>query len=147
MNKYLRYSLVVLLVFGLVLVRGFEEKLFYDPFLVYFKTGFSGKALPDYDLTKVSLHILFRYSLNGLLSLGIIGLLFWDLKKVKFSAMVLGMAFLVLLPIYIWMIETDFSIGENLGFYFRRFLIQPIFLMILVPAFYYLEFQKKQAAE
>ena len=30
-NKYLRYAIAVLLVFGLILVRKFEDVLFYDP--------------------------------------------------------------------------------------------------------------------
>ncbi|HAD79058.1 MAG TPA: exosortase F system-associated protein, partial [Flavobacteriaceae bacterium] len=35
-NKYLRYAIAVLLVFGLILVRKFEDVLFYDPFIKYF---------------------------------------------------------------------------------------------------------------
>lgn len=146
MPKFVRYMLVAILIFGLILVRKFEEILFYDPFLAFFKTSFSGKTLPDYDLVKVCFFVFLRYLMNSLLSLAIIACLFWDGQKVKFSAWVLGVAFLILLPIYVWAIESQFSIGENFGFYIRRFLIQPLFLLLLIPAFYYQDYQKKQQA-
>lgn len=81
MNKYLRYFLVGILVVGLILVRYFENQLFYDPFLAYFKGDFFQKPLPDYQMGKIAVHIIFRFFLNGLLSLGIIGFLFWDKRK------------------------------------------------------------------
>lgn len=144
MNKWLRYVIVAVLVFGLILVRAFEGQLFYDPFLDYFKGDIFNKSFPEYNLTQISLHIIFRYLLNGILSLGIIGFLFWDLKKLKFTALVLIGFLIALLPAYLYMVESQFSIGENLGFYIRRFLIQPMIVLILIPAFYYHQFLTKE---
>jgi len=143
MNKWLRYALVLVLIFGLILVRKFETTLFYDPFLNYFKGDIFNAEFPEYDLTKVSIHIVYRFLLNSILSLGIIGLLFWDWKKVKFAASILVVFSVILLPIYIYFIETQFSLGSNVGFYIRRFLIQPLLLLILIPAFYYQQFTSK----
>ena len=144
MNKWIRYLGVAVLIFGLILVRKYEDNLFYDPFLAFFKGDFLNKEFPEYDLARISIHIIFRYLLNSILTLGIIGLLFWSWKYVKFTALVLLGFLLILLPLYLFMIESEFSIGENLGFYIRRFLIQPMVLLILIPAFYYQKFLKNQ---
>lgn len=144
MSKWIRYILAAVLIFGLILVRKYEDILFYDPFLAFFKGDFLNKEFPEYDLTQISIHIVFRYVLNSILTLGIIGLLFWSWKYVKFTALVLLGFLLILLPLYLFMIESEFSIGENLGFYIRRFLIQPMVLLILIPAFYYQKFLKNQ---
>ena len=144
MNKWIRYIFTAVLIFGLILVRKYEDILFYDPFLAFFKGDFLNKEFPEYDLARISIHIIFRYLLNSILTLGIIGLLFWSWKYVKFTALVLLGFLIILLPIYLFMIESEFSIGENLGFYIRRFLIQPMVLLILIPAFYYQKFLKNQ---
>lgn len=144
MNKWIRYIFTTVLIFGLILVRKYEDILFYDPFLAFFKGDFLNKEFPEYDLARISIHIIFRYLLNSILTLGIIGLLFWSWKYVKFTALVLLGFLLILLPLYLFMIESEFSIGENLGFYIRRFLIQPMVLLILIPAFYYQKFLKNQ---
>lgn len=137
MNKWLRYLLVAVLIFCLILIRKYENSLFHDPFLAYFKGDFYNSVFPQYDLSKVTLNILFRYFLNSLISLIIIWFLFWNLKYVKFSSIVLGVFSIILLPIYIYFIENEFNLGENIGFYVRRFLIQPLLLLILIPAFFY----------
>ncbi len=137
MNKWLRYILATGLVFCLILVRRFENDLFYDPFLAYFKSDFYSIPFPEYNLGKIILHILFRYFLNSFLTILIIGLIFWKMKYVKYSAYILIAFLAILLPLYVYNIETEFKMGENIGFYIRRFLIQPYLLLILIPAFFY----------
>lgn len=137
MKKWLRFFLITTLIFGLILVRAFENQLFYDPFLKFFKGDFLHSPLPEYNLTKVAFGIVFRYFLNSILSLGIIWLIFRDFRKLKFTALVLVGFLIILLPIYLYMIEIDFRFGENVGFYIRRFLIQPMILLVLIPAFYF----------
>ena len=144
MNKWIRYALAGVLVFCLVLVRRFETELFYDPFLAYFKGDFYNAVFPEYDLTKVGLNIIFRYFLNFMISLGIIWLLFWNKNYVKFSAIVWVSFLIILVPVYVYFIESQFSLGENIGFYIRRFLIQPMLLLILIPAFFYQDQKFKQ---
>ena len=144
MNKWLRYALAAVLIFCLILVRRFETELFYDPFLEFFKGDFLNNDYPQYDLTKVILSIFSRYFLNTFISILIIGLIFWNKKYMLFSAYVFIGFFLILLPIYVYFVETEFSFGENFGFYIRRFLIQPVLLLILIPAFYYQQFLAKK---
>lgn len=140
MTKWLRFLLIPLLIFGLILVRGYEEVLFYDPFLAFFKGDYLHNPLPEHDLTKIAINVSFRYLLNSALSVGIIWLLFQDIRKLKFTAFVLIAFLIILLPLYLYMIEIGFKLGENVGFYIRRFLIQPMILLILIPAFYYYDY-------
>jgi|SRR5690606_4512796 len=144
MNKWLRYALAAVLIFCLILVRRFETELFYDPFLEFFKGDFLNNDYPQYDLTKIILSIFSRYFLNTFISILIIGLIFWNKKYMLFSTYVFIGFFLILLPIYVYFVETEFSFGENFGFYIRRFLIQPVLLLILIPAFYYQQFLAKK---
>lgn len=137
MNKWIRYGLAAVVIFGLILVRKFETELFYDPFLAYFKTDFYHSEFPQYDLGKLILNILFRYFLNLLLSVLIIGLIFWRKDYMKYTFYIWIGFLVVFLPLYIYFIETEFSLGENYGFYIRRFLIQPVLLLLLIPAFFY----------
>lgn len=142
MNKWIRYAIAAGLVFCLILVRAFETQLFYDPFLAFFKGDFYNKEFPDYDLARVILNVASRFLLNSILSILIIWFLFWNKQYVKYACYILIGFFIVLLPIYIICIENQFQLGENFGFYIRRFLIQPYLLLILIPAFYY--HQQKQ---
>jgi len=137
MNKWIQYFFVAVLIFCLILVRKFENQLFYDPFLAYFKGDFYNAEFPDYDLTKVIWGIIFRYFLNSVISIGIIWFLFKNVTYVKFSAVILTAFLIILLSVYIYFIENEFHLGENIGFYIRRFLIQPLLLLILIPAFFY----------
>ncbi len=143
MPKWIGFLLSGILVFGLVLVRVFEEDLFYDPFLKFFQQDYLNKPLPDYQLGWIGVNVTFRYLLNSLIGLGIIWFLFRDIKKVKFSGFVFLIFWLLLLPAYLYMIEIDFKFGENIGFYIRRFLIQPMLPLVMVPAFYYFDYMKR----
>lgn len=134
MSKWIRYSLIALLIVLLVLVRRYESVLFYDPFLKYFH-GHLGKTFyPEYDLIKVIISVCFRYIINAAISLGIIWLIYNNKGFVKFSLLVLLTFFVALLPLYIYLVQHYFELGNNFGFYVRRFLIQPVLLLILVPA-------------
>jgi exosortase F-associated protein len=140
-NKTSAFS-ILLLVGLLLLVRAFEKQLFYDPFLFYFEHDYLNFPLPDFNAEKLFLGLLFRYSLNTLLSLGILYFLFKD-KELLFFASFLYIVLFVILIIAFFSILYFFSSQENLIlFYVRRFLIQPLFVVVFIPAFYY---QKKNS--
>ena len=87
-NKYLRYAIAVLLVFGLILVRKFEDVLFYDPFIKYFH--FVGHSkFPEIDLPKLTASLMVRYLINTLLTVLIIWFIFWKKSYVKFSIIIM----------------------------------------------------------
>ncbi len=141
MNKYLRFSLIGVLFFLLVLVRAFATKLFYDPFIEYFKNDYLYKSLPKYNLSKLLINISFRYLLNSIISIGIIYLLF-KTQFIKFSFYFYIVAFIILIILLGLLLKFDFIDSYLPLFYTRRFLIHPIFVLLLIPAFYY---QKQNA--
>ena len=113
-----------------------EDTLFYDPFIDFFrKVG--TVAYPDFVWTKLIFSHILRYGLNVLFSCGIVFALFNDKKLVKQTAILMIGAFLIVFPLYLWSIGTDMKIGQLITFYLRRFVIQPILLLIIIPIFYF----------
>jgi len=128
---------VIMLVSLLVLIRAFEGQLFYDPFLIYFEGDYINLPLPEFDNFKLFLGLSFRFLLNSTLSLGILYFLFKDKGMIAFSSILYLFLFVILMVAFFCMLHF-FKNQENLLlFYVRRFLIQPLFLILFVPAFYY----------
>tara|TARA_R110002020_G_scaffold205086_5_gene409593 strand:- start:117 stop:497 length:381 start_codon:yes stop_codon:yes gene_type:complete len=120
------------------MVRFYQENLFYDPLLEFFKTDFlQVSSLPSLQLGKLLLSLTFRFILNSFISLLILFVLFRDLGIVKFAGILFIFFYAVLLAAFIILIENYHSDNYMALFYVRRFLIQPIFILILIPAFYY----------
>ena len=138
MPKILKYIVVLILLILLVLVRGFQTELFYDPFIVYFQNDYLHLPFPEFDAIKLSISLFCRYFVNTLISLAIIYVLFQK-KQLKFSLKFYVFAFLILLFLYFISLNY-FNSNYLFFFYIRRFLIQPLFVLILIPAFYYQKF-------
>ncbi|TCN60738.1 exosortase F system-associated protein [Flavobacterium circumlabens] len=128
--------LAVFIVVGFGIIRAFEKTLFYDPFLVYFDSDFKGLPFPKVDVFKLFWGLLLRYFLNTVLSLLLIYVLFQDLVILKFSTFLYGCFLVVLFGVFFVILEY-FADGSWLLFYVRRFIIQPIFVLLFIPAFYY----------
>ncbi len=133
----LQILLVLILIFLLVCVRMFENQLFYDPFLEYFKSSSSTNVLPKVDNFKLFISLFVRYFLNTLISLTIIYVLFKDLILVKFTAVLYVIFFLILILLFFVVYHYFGQNHKMLLFYVRRFIIQPLFLLLFVPAFYF----------
>lgn len=141
--KLLRIIFVILLIFLLTLVRKFETNLFYDPLLSYFQSDFHQLAFPEIQTYKHLLSIGFRYFLNSVISLSIIHVIFQEIKITRFSAIILLLFFFLFALIYFYFIQTEFKQAFTAGFYVRRFLLQPVLLLVLVPAIWYYKKNKK----
>jgi len=140
MKKRVRIPIIVFLFGLLVLVRAFATELFYDPFINYFKDAYLDEAIPDYNAIKLWMSIFLRYLINALISLGIIYVAFQKKGLVRFSVKFYIAAFFVLGIFYFTLLQFEMVSGYLFTFYVRRFLIHPVFVLILLPAFYY---QKK----
>jgi exosortase F-associated protein len=92
---------------------------------------------PRREVLKLSLFTTLRYVLNTMLSLGIIYLFFKDKSIVKFSTLIYGVAYVILIALFLYFVINPLQDQYYLFFNFRRFLIQPLLLLILLPAFYY----------
>ncbi|WP_432411785.1 exosortase F system-associated membrane protein [Rasiella sp. SM2506] len=136
MSKSLKIVLVFLGLVLLVLVRLFEESLFYDPLLKFFKTDHTTQPLPDFEMGKLLGHTLLRYLINGVISIGILWVIFQKKGVVTFSVFLYGTLVILLITVFFILVNTSEAGPHLLLFYVRRFLIQPLFLLLLVPAFY-----------
>ncbi len=136
-KKQYRFLIIVFLFFLLVLVRAFESNLFYDPLIAYFKDDFLHETIPFFSGRKLLIHMSFRYFLNTIISLGIIYIAFGNYDFLKFSVKFYVLAFVFLAFAFFVILKGEFRQGYLFAFYIRRFLIHPLFVLILLPAFYY----------
>lgn len=135
--KYkLRVAMYALLILLFVLIRVFENQLFYDPFLNYFKADYTNLPLPVFNSFKLVLSICFRYGMNTMISLAMLYLIFNDYNMIKFTLIVYLMLFVVLLILFFSIVVCCESSRMTI-FYIRRFLMQPIFVLLFIPGFYY----------
>ena len=137
MSKTTKYILLVLGVLALVLIRYFENDLFYDPYLQFFKNDYLYIDSPRREALKLTLFTTLRYLLNSSISLGILYLVFRDRGIIKFSAFVYLFAYVILLLAFLYFVINPRQEDYYLFFNVRRFLIQPLILIVLLPAFYY----------
>lgn len=137
MNNSIKYILLFGLFALLILIRVFEDELFYDPYLTFFQNDYLYIDSPRREVLKVTLFTTLRYLLNSIISLGILYVVFKDKSIIKFSTFIYALAFLILIAIYLYFVVNPKQEDYYLFFNVRRFIIQPIILMVLLPAFYY----------
>lgn len=135
--KVVRIIGIIVLITLLVLIRMFEADLFYDPLQLFFRTEHSNKLLPDFDLLSLLGNVAYRFFLNTFISLAILWLVFKNISAIKLAAILYIAMFLVLFLLYSFLVNSSEAGNHLFLFYVRRFLIQPIFLLILLPAFYF----------
>lgn len=133
-KKVAQVSFLVLL---LILIRAFENTLFYDPFLNYFKSEYANLPFPEISVVKLFLSLGFRFYLNSVISLFLLYVIFNDGKMVKFSILLYMILGSVLMISFFFVLKFFGEESKMTLFYIRRFLIQPIFILLFIPAFYY----------
>lgn len=143
MNLYLKIILLFIAFSLLFLVRSFSTELFYDPLITYFKNDYLYSNIPTINTWRLMIDLLFRYTLNSLITIAIIWLFFERKDYVKFTGFFLMAAFIVLIVAFILLLRDQFESGYLLPFYIRRFIIHPLFLLILLPAFYFQKLSNK----
>ena len=135
--KILNWFLVGVAIFGLIGVRMVEGQLFYDPFQDYFHLANKNAPFPEFKWLPLILNYLFRFGLNLILSAAVVHLIFknkqWTLQAIVLMLIVFAITF----PLYLYCINTKFDIGYLFSFYMRRFVIQPLILLLIIPLFYY----------
>lgn len=137
MQKSTTYIFLFVLFGLLVLIRVFENELFYDPYLTFFQNDYLYIDSPRREIFKVTVFTSLRYFLNTVISLGILFVIFKDKSIIKFSVFIYAFAFVILIAVYLYFVVNPRQEDYYLFFNVRRFIIQPIFLMVLLPAFYY----------
>ncbi len=135
--KVLSWFLVVLGVLGLIGIRILEDRLFYDPFLNYFHEAQKNISFPPFDWGKLIAGHLFRFILNLFFSCLVIHFWFKNREWTIQGALLITIIFLITFPIYLYCIYDRFETGYLFSFYMRRFVIQPLILLLIIPMFYY----------
>ena len=120
-----------------MLIRFFEDVLFYDPYLTFFQNDYLYIDSPRREVAKLVAFTVLRYALNTLVSLAILFVVFKDKSIIKFSGLIYGIAFVAFMLIYLYFVIHPRQEDYYLFFNVRRFLIQPLILILLLPAFYY----------
>lgn len=137
MNNKTKYIWLFVLFGLLVLIRVFENELFYDPYLTFFKNDYLYIDNPRREVFKLVAFTTLRYVLNTVISLAILFVVFKDTSMIKFSVLIYAVSFVILIAIYLYFVVNPRQEDYYLFFNMRRFLIQPIILLVLLPAFYY----------
>lgn len=137
MSKSVKYIALILLVGLLILIRFFEDDLFYDPYLSFFQNDYLYLDSPRREVLKLIGFTTLRYVLNTVISLGILYVTFKDVSIVKFSGIIYAIAFVILMLLFLYFVSNPKQEEYYLFFNIRRFLIQPLLLILLLPAFYY----------
>lgn len=141
MKKLWKIPVLILLLSLLVVIRMYEEVLFYDPFMYFFQGCLNEK--PELFPGHWYLNVALRYVANSLISLAIIFVVFQQKGPVKFSAVLYALLLVVLFPLFIYLMERVEADAYMPVFYVRRFLVQPILILLLLPAFYYQRLKSK----
>ena len=134
-NK-INIALIFLLLLLLVIIRFIENKLFYDPFYDFFKGNFFSQSIPKISNLSLFFSFFVRYTLNSIISISIIYLIFLNKNLLKFLILVYVFLFIILI-ISFYVFLYGYFIDWQVVFYVRRFIIQPLFLILFIPALFY----------
>ena len=144
MKRPLKIFGIIVFASLLVLIRFFEDTLFYDPLLEFFKMDYKTLPLPKMDIYPLLTSVVFRFLMNTILSLVILWFVFRDKEIIKFSVILYSFLFILLFTAFIFIVFTSEGTGSHMVlFYVRRFLMQPLFLLLLLPAFYFQKYKSR----
>ena len=136
---------IVILIIALVGVRVIGSRVFYDPLISFFHNSeYQLMEIPDLDFWKFILSLILRFLVNTGLTLFLVKVIFDKPGLVKLTAVILGLVFLVLTPVFLWLVFNADSEQYRYLFYIRRILIHPVLTLILIPAFLYHERASKK---
>mgnify|MGYP001568051851 FL=1 len=142
MYNAVKFILIGILVLLLILIRAFEDVLFYDPYLTFFKNDYLYIDSPRREVAKLVLYTSLRFFLNTAISLAILYVIYRDKSIIKFSGLLYAVAYVLLLIPFLYVVINPKQEDYYLFFNIRRFLIQPIGLILLLPAFYYFKLNR-----
>jgi exosortase F-associated protein len=141
MKLILKIGVIGVLVSLLVLVRLYEYRFFYDPFMYFFEQAF--RATGDLNFPPhMFFNVFLRFLLNTVISLTILYVAFRSWSIIKFAGIIYTGFFIILFPLFIYLMQNVTPHDYLAAFYVRRFLAHPLLILILLPAFYYYRLQK-----
>jgi len=136
MKRNLRVVLVVFLFFCLIMVRALQAELFYDPLQDYFQNDYLYLPIPNIENKKLFFSYFSRYSINTILSMIILRVAFGNDSFSKTVLLFYVFAFVLLSSVFFGLIFFQIDLGHLFLFYLRRFIIYPVFVLVLLPYLY-----------
>lgn len=136
MNGVFKVIIILGLVGVLALIRVYEYRYFYDPFMYFFERAYQSGDTIDFTF-QMFFNVFLRFMLNTLVSLLILWVAFRSWGIIKFSTLVYAAFFVVLFPLFVYLMNNVQPQEYLAAFYVRRFLAHPLLILILLPAFYY----------
>lgn len=136
MKRWVRFVLVALLFFCFILVRAYQVDLFYDPLEVYFENDYLYLPLPEVDKSRLFISYFFRYFINSIISFAILKIAFPHRSFIRTIAFFYLLAFALLSSILFSLMFFKIDVGYLFPFYIRRFIIHPVFIIVLLPFIY-----------
>ena len=106
MKRPLKILGIIVFASLLVLIRFFEDTLFYDPLLEFFKMDYKTLPLPKMDIYPLLTSVVFRFLMNTILSLAILWFVFRDKEIIKFSVILYSFLFILLFTAFIFIVFT-----------------------------------------
>ena len=144
MNKQQRFLYIILGFAALVLLRPIGEAILYDPLEIYFKNDYLTLPLPEMNLLLLGLSVSLKYVLNAFFSLLIIRFALMNREYTEFATKIYSWLYIILIIFFFVLIVWEPINSRLLLFYVRRFIMHPLFILILIPAFYYQELNVKK---
>ena len=144
MKGVVKIIIILGLVGVLALIRVYEYKFFYDPFMYFFEQAYQSGETIDFSF-EMFVNVFLRFSLNTLVSLLILWVAFQSWGIIKFSGVIYLTFFTVLFPLFVYLMHHVQPQDYLAAFYVRRFLAHPLLILILLPAFYYYRLQRSVA--
>ena len=118
MNKLTKYTGLFILFLLLVLIRYFEDSLFYDPYLQFFKNDYLYIDSPRRETLKLTVFTSLRYGLNTIISLAIIYNVFKSKGMIKFALIVYLIAYVFLIAAFLYFVinprQEDYYLFFNI---------------------------------
>lgn len=121
---------------GLIVIYVFQRQLFFDPFDDFFYDP----QEPSYPVFKTFPYVfskVLRYTLNDGFALLIIWGLFMNKKYMQFAVFIFAIGLFILLPIYLILVLNFFESTYTFLNHMHRLVLNPVLMMLLIPAFYY----------
>ena len=104
---------------------------------MHFQNDYLYLDSPRREVAKLVASTTLRYVINTVISLGVLYLFFKDKSVVKFSVIVYAISYVILIALFLYFMLNPKQEDYYVFFNIRRFLIQPLILLLLLPAYYY----------
>lgn len=128
----------------MVVLRPLGTFLLYDPLELYFQNDYLNLPLPEMNLLLLGLSVSLKYLMNSAVSLGIIYAAFYNVEYSRFALKIYFWVYLILIFLFFLLMLLEPQNSTRLLFYIRRFLMHPLLVLVLIPAFYYQQLNSKK---